>query len=914
MEKANNPEVHAAAVQLATSRAQSAALIRAAAPRIEEALTRNGPTWLDFRRALIESRLRGLRMRWSEMADQVAEASDEDLQQAAGNWMLHLLKNIRPEDEENAPPQSPAETAAALIERQDFDGFRAFASNAFNRASERVARIMPEEEYSQITGNPQFDAGLKTYKKLLEAPIAQNHSENEGVFSTALGPLDTYYPLVPMTDGEVNQAKTGRSGRTVPYRKPKNIANAFATGLSEDYSPDMGDFEDRLRNAFRVNNKAALMQVLQDSNLARKLKRSEETPDTIRIGGVEYKAMAVEVSKDRDIITPKGTIHVPAQQMLIPAWLEDELRPILDKRNLNLTDPNGLMAKITKFTLAGPLDAVIHSANLVGTMVANTPFLGRNLAEKAVGNLPFTKRLSAMFQMATTDPTTEEAAEHIQEMAKLGVLPEKYGSMATAWLKSGRKYAEQTGAELSYGFGPMLYGPSGIDVRARLGMYRLAKSINPDASPKEMYRFVNQLGNYTRALQGKLERSVKESGWSPFYTAGSTMVRNGVNAWLGTGPTITPSGDGPIPGGKYGRAAMKALAAITGGAAGMVALWMLVHKEYTGQWPQDDRRAKFLKVRLNAKDRASWLAQKLYGPDGDAYVDLGYFSPLVARGARALGIAGWFETAQAGGSFGQKMDASIAGAFNAAAQPLLGPPLKAALVGLTGTEGHLTGWRDDRGKIAMQAIEAVKSQSPDAAGWAKQHLLAPLLSMNSLVSNLAAGTGLSKGLMTNADAENNRLMRMVVDMALPQLFAQGGETLPHTAFLARQRAESGDTERTPVSQAKAHILSLIRAGSDANGAANQAVTQGLLTHDQIHKLYQEGRVSAFAWTVKQMPFTAALEMYEGATPAERNEIRNEVGKKTATAARKDSGAQWSPEARTLARKYFNIEGPRAAGQ
>ena len=89
---------------------------------------------------------------------------------------------------------------------------------------------------------------------------------------------------------------------------------------------------------------------------------------------------------------------------------------------------------------------------------------------------------------------------------------------------------------MKHNFGTFLYGPNGIDIRARLVMYRLAKAINPDARPKEMYLFVNQLGNYTRSLQGKVERSLKDSGWSPFYTAGSTMVRNGINAWTGADP------------------------------------------------------------------------------------------------------------------------------------------------------------------------------------------------------------------------------------------------------------------------------------------------------------------------------------------------------------------------------------------
>ena len=237
---------------------------------------------------------------------------------------------------------------------------------------------------------------------------------------------------MPLTKEEQEGAATahksrGRSGRAVPYRKPKNIANAFATGLSEAYDPGMEALGERLRNAFRVNNKAALLQTLRDQGLLKPLDRGEEAPEFITLRGVPYKAAKIEMKPDRQIITPKGSTFIPAQHGIVPAWLESELRPILDRQNINLADPKGLMARITKFTLAGPLDAVIHSANLIGTLVANTPFLGQRLGGKVAGSNPATKRIAALFQVAMTDPSTEESAADIQEMANWGSCPRNSG-------------------------------------------------------------------------------------------------------------------------------------------------------------------------------------------------------------------------------------------------------------------------------------------------------------------------------------------------------------------------------------------------------------------------------------------------------------------------------------------------------
>jgi hypothetical protein len=95
----------------------------------------------------------------------------------------------------------------------------------------------------------------------VEAVMARNHALNEGVFSDALGPLDTYYPLIP-----VDKQTVAGPGRRLPYHPPKNIANAFATGLSSGgYSIHMEDFARRLASAIRANDKAVLIKTLRET-------------------------------------------------------------------------------------------------------------------------------------------------------------------------------------------------------------------------------------------------------------------------------------------------------------------------------------------------------------------------------------------------------------------------------------------------------------------------------------------------------------------------------------------------------------------------------------------------------------------------------------------------------------------------
>jgi hypothetical protein len=648
-------------------------------------------------------------------------------------------------------------------------------AQTFRDASQRVASILTPDGYDDITHRPGFREGLRGYKRLIESSVADNHATNEGVFSQALGPLDTYYPLVPLTDDEHAQA---RSGRAVPYRKPKNIANRFASGLAEDgYDPGMEALADRLRQAFRVNNKAALIQALVETGVARKLKRGQQAPETIVFQGRELKADVVETMPDRMILKDGSVIHVPAGKAVIPAVFRDELKPILEG-DLRLYNPKHLLARITQFTLAGPTDLVIHGSNLIGTLVARTPFLGTSLADKAV-SVPFVKRVAATLKVAWTDPATPAAAHEIAQMAELGLVPERFGHETYS-----KQYAGQTGAEVNrHSLGPMLYGPKGIDIRARLYMYRLAKAINPAATPQELYLYVNQLGNYTRALQGTIERSAKNSMWSPFYTAGSTMLRNGINSW---------TGGGPMP---KGGAGLRIVQALTGGALGLIAIWILTHKAYSGKYPWEEK-APLLGIILRPEDRNSALGQALFGPpsSGRGVINLGWGSPLVSRGARFFGVQGAWNTSMKGGNWGQALESGIAGAVNAATGPAAGPPARALTVGIFGVDPSVVSFRDRAGEFKPQFYSVLKKQAP---GWptVQAHALGSLMTMNGFMKNLGVATGLADGVLRESDDPGNRWLKMVTDLAAPQLIGRPDKLEAAEKSLEQQRrATSGESQ------------------------------------------------------------------------------------------------------------------------
>jgi hypothetical protein len=187
-----------------------AASIRSAVPAIMDALKRSDRNWPELQLALIESRLQGIRQRWEKFADQVRKMSDEDLKQAFDERYAALLEAI---EGKRGLPQDIAKTAAALYEKRDWQSLQGFLTQTFNDAAQRVRIVMEPEWFDGVTHDPYVQQAIQIYKDLVESTMADAHALYEGVFSDALGPLDTYYPLIAREDR----------------------ASAFATGLAEGY-------------------------------------------------------------------------------------------------------------------------------------------------------------------------------------------------------------------------------------------------------------------------------------------------------------------------------------------------------------------------------------------------------------------------------------------------------------------------------------------------------------------------------------------------------------------------------------------------------------------------------------------------------------------------------------------------------
>lgn len=782
-----SPESHTAALRTGGSRGQATVLLQLAIAKIERELEGSGITWPAMRAALVEGRLRGIRERYLDFAQQAYEATDEELVDSLQEGLLQVLSAIQGKA---GLDDTLAQRAVALMTSDSFDELRDFLGGTFEIAADHVGRVAMgprQNAFEELTEQPKFQKALALYKELIEKPVAESHAVNEGVFSDALGPLDTYYPLIATKqDGGILHRIFGAT--KFPYRKPKNIANYFATGLSEHgYSLKMDDLSERLKVAIRTNNKANLLRELHDNGLIRLLGRHEKAGNSITIDGEEVPAEVVDTQADLLIVKDGKSIHLPGARALIPTWLKSELKLILEREKLEPGMGDALINKVIEVSLIGPMDLMFHGTNILGTLVANTPFIAKSLeghgpAAKValVGfniatNLPFSKWLTAIVTILRTDPTTAEGVKDLMEMANLGLIPPRFGSKTYS-----KRYAEATGAKRTFGSGPLLYGPKGLDVRARLAMWRFAKQINPDASPQQLFDFVSQLGIYNRELESQVERWAKATRLAPFATAGTTMLRNGVNAWTGAGPMPA---DGAAK-----QAAFRVAQMLSGGAVGLLLMWALIYKYYKDEWPWEDPEARLLQIPLKPEHRMSKTGQLLYGPDPTktGYVNLSFFSPLVSRGGRTAGLSGAFETRRLGGSKGQQLEYAQRDILNSFTHPFTsGPLVRAPFVFLTGNEPSLTSMRDITGRFGPQFFPATVKAAPGVPTLAARGEEA-IFNINPFFKTAAGGLGIGSEADRMQKQQANRWVRMASDLVAPRLIGGTVDVLAKKERIARE--------------------------------------------------------------------------------------------------------------------------------
>jgi len=768
-----------AAAKYFSSATQASLLIKQAANYISR--TFGAEAWTDLRKALVQSRLYGITERWKGLASEVRKMSDEDLiDKIANGELVDLLKNIQ----QRTGMDELANTALVLAKSGNFAGLKEHIADAFEHASEMVAGVdfSGGRTFKEIIADDKVMGALKTYKDLIEKELNDNHASNDGVFSNALGELNTYYPLIPLDEKGNMMADLKQRNK---INKPKNAANNFATGLSYAYDLSVNKLSQQLQKSFKSNNKSAFISQMQQAGLLRIKAPGEAKPDVVTINGVDYEAVSIDFGEPMII----NGQRIPAGQMIMPKWLAVELKPMLDERVITENGFGKVMSGITNYSLGGPKEFLIHSNNLLGAIVNGTPFAGTSLISKTIGNLPVTKILTGILNAAFEDVNSENAVRHMQDMAKIGLLAEKTGSVTMS-----KRIAELTGAKrVSWIHAPSvwLYGPKGIDIKSRVLMDRICLEINPNATPEQRRLFSAQLGVYVKGLEGQLERSLKRNGLAPFYTASSTFLRNGVKAWLGLVPM-------PTDGLSFGKAATYRVAQqLSSGAIGMVATWAILYKANTGKYPWDDKKSTLLQIPLTEEQKKT-ISQNpklkgLFYKNGKWQdFSVGLLNPILYRGAKATGLQAMYNTEMAGGTAGQMVENVQRDQINSFLTPMVSSPsIHLASTAAFGISPYLTSMRDYATGNPMPQFQRTVKTMENSIQQIGANTAQGLQEINPLVGSAFEAAGLDfKPNYAKEDEDSQRWLGMLNDMAFPNMFKPHIDNEKRAKQLATERKKT----------------------------------------------------------------------------------------------------------------------------
>ncbi|HEY6021084.1 MAG TPA: hypothetical protein VIY48_14600, partial [Candidatus Paceibacterota bacterium] len=568
-------------------------------------------------------------------------------------------------------------------------------------------------------------------------------------------PTGTHFPLMSKGNAPVE----GRLPARTKYGHAFDPYSEFRTGLSKGgYETSVEAFGGATASTLRASRLNHALEVLSGTDLWDTIPERATPPEGWKRVRVSNPTHIIDKESGRRIAFQKG------RQAIVPDWVDEELTPILEKSESPF-DPNApqkLVHKITKLALYGPLDAIFHYSNVISGLTTNVPVIGKGPLGKALGMFPMTKVFVAMARAATQDVTSAAAIKDIEFLARHGMAHGRYGTVTysadLAKLTGAERvpllkpYRNAKGELVGPSLGPLLYGPKGIDMRARLVMLDAIRTAKPNASIAEIRQFVNRMGNYQFQLESRLARRVKGSGLAPFYTAGSTMIRNGFMAW-GMGkqmPTATRS-----------MALRYAVAQqLSGGAAGLLATWALAYKAYHDKWPWQDKNARLFKMPLKPEDfpeaQKALFGKKTSKNSGPAYVDFLFFNPAVGRGVGAL-ARGAFETKQAGGTAGQVQERMIKEGINVALHPLAGPAVNVGAAAVFGAKPYVTGLTEQgRLKPSFMPVESGKVKPGQAA----------------LARLRAAGIGAfqpAETIKETIEREDRTWERAIVDLVAPRI-------------------------------------------------------------------------------------------------------------------------------------------------
>jgi len=627
-----------------------------------------------------------------------------------------------------------------------------------------VSNSVGADQLPEVLAHPELPSMLQAWDTAMGQHLQASHLSNEGVLTNAVGPMGRYIPLV--RDPEVESLRQFASDAPSTYGERGNIANRFSTGAGQ-YTIDPEALMGRIGKMVRNNSTANLISEMQESGLLEPTEARLGAPGlTMRFGErdlpatVEQSYQPLKVMSDGKMVSlPRRDANgeVIPQNVLIPTAIREELNPILHFSNDQPNTLNRAAAWTAKplnwAAVKGWTEPLAHARNLGSVATSQMPLAGTSLSNKLSALTAPTFGAGIANEARNIDFKDPQTAADLVEIAKLGSMPSRaaVGLNETAPIGPSKLKPKN-----------LVFGPEGLDLRLRLVMYRRLMALDPNMPPAEVGRALDGFGTYTRGLSSQLERSLKDSGISPFATAAKTKKLAGLRA----STFQTPAAGADI--------GQQRLIAGIRNYISPIAMWYLGNKIFGAnhQFPGDDQDAKFMQTRL----------------PGGAYFDWGGMSSADEMW-KDLGLGGFHDALSAGATPGHAATYGLQDVVNRAAEPITGSPLVRFLSRLVlGAEPHAS-LMDQNGKPSVGLLPAIPNTGPELQDRLPMQVLTALLGTNSIAAKIGNHFGVEPEYQHNRDEDKSnwaKYLELAGQTLLPGTISEGASPADRSDQIDRQ--------------------------------------------------------------------------------------------------------------------------------
>ena len=382
----------------------------------------------------------------------------------------------------------------------------------------KVTTFMSDEDYERESKDPEILLAVAKHKESVQKPAEEMHTSTGGKLGISGLKTGIYLNMKAVFGEDTDKVLLSggsKAGNVTGSMKRGSVFSKERTGTGKEYLTDYKTLTQRMLSG---NYESYTRNKLYDAVIKNGAGVISKTSP-----GEGYTALPVQGY-------PKGET----------LWVKDSVYPEL-RRVLNL-DPklqisglSALAAKINKATLVSGVEGVYHTANLIRNVAQTVQGRGL-LSDLAIKNpfvsipLAISKIYNKTRQLMDKDP---ELYDSIYQVSKsFGIRGNPFVDEQLNRLNPNKWETSKTGKLINT-----------LDLAGRLvinDMFEdaLKQGMILEDTPANRLEWLKKSGNYNERLQSNLQRMVKQTGISPFVTAGINKLQNGIDQMLLLSPRM----------------------------------------------------------------------------------------------------------------------------------------------------------------------------------------------------------------------------------------------------------------------------------------------------------------------------------------------------------------------------------------